>query len=202
MVRAVVRGARAARDRLRGDPTGRPQLRPGLVRPASPADPQPRRAIGFPARARASDLLRGKPARPLGCAPARACSTAPKCSDRFLQSPPALADRFSRPGVPKTTVVHRTRDLAKAAEAFSLSAACQSQRRRLGRRDRPLCFPRRAARLHRTGTVPASVDQILLVQDYVPARGGTIMRIETLGGPLPLRDRGRDRRRQFRPVPR
>ena len=32
------------------------------------------------------------------------------------------------------------------------------------------------------GTVPSSVDQVLLVQDYVPARGGTIMRIETLGG--------------------
>ena len=32
------------------------------------------------------------------------------------------------------------------------------------------------------GTVPRSVDQVLLVQDYVPARGGTILRIETLGG--------------------
>ena len=32
------------------------------------------------------------------------------------------------------------------------------------------------------GTIPQSVDQVLLVQDYVPARGGTILRIETLGG--------------------
>ena len=31
-------------------------------------------------------------------------------------------------------------------------------------------------------TVPQSVDQVLLVQDYVPPRGGTILRIETLGG--------------------
>jgi glutathione synthase/RimK-type ligase-like ATP-grasp enzyme len=31
-------------------------------------------------------------------------------------------------------------------------------------------------------TVPTSIDQVLLVQDYVPARGGTIVRIETLGG--------------------
>jgi len=30
--------------------------------------------------------------------------------------------------------------------------------------------------------VPQSVDQVLLVQDYVPPRGGTIVRIETLGG--------------------
>jgi glutathione synthase/RimK-type ligase-like ATP-grasp enzyme len=29
--------------------------------------------------------------------------------------------------------------------------------------------------------VPQSVDQVLLVQDYVPARGGSITRIETLG---------------------
>jgi glutathione synthase/RimK-type ligase-like ATP-grasp enzyme len=29
-------------------------------------------------------------------------------------------------------------------------------------------------------TVPQSVDQVLLVQEYVPARGGTILRIETL----------------------
>jgi glutathione synthase/RimK-type ligase-like ATP-grasp enzyme len=32
------------------------------------------------------------------------------------------------------------------------------------------------------GSVPDSVDKVLLLQDYVPARGGTIMRIETLGG--------------------
>ena len=32
------------------------------------------------------------------------------------------------------------------------------------------------------GTVPESPDKVLLVQDYVPARGGTIIRLETLGG--------------------
>ena len=30
--------------------------------------------------------------------------------------------------------------------------------------------------------VPQSVDQALLLQDYVPPRGGTIIRLETLGG--------------------
>lgn len=30
--------------------------------------------------------------------------------------------------------------------------------------------------------LPESVDKVLLVQDYVPARGGTILRLETLGG--------------------
>jgi glutathione synthase/RimK-type ligase-like ATP-grasp enzyme len=32
------------------------------------------------------------------------------------------------------------------------------------------------------GMVPQSVDNVLLVQDYVPARGGKILRIETLRG--------------------
>jgi glutathione synthase/RimK-type ligase-like ATP-grasp enzyme len=32
------------------------------------------------------------------------------------------------------------------------------------------------------GSLPQSIDGVLLVQDYVPARGGTITRIETLGG--------------------
>jgi glutathione synthase/RimK-type ligase-like ATP-grasp enzyme len=30
--------------------------------------------------------------------------------------------------------------------------------------------------------IPHSVDQVLLVQDYVPPRGGSILRLETLGG--------------------
>ena len=30
--------------------------------------------------------------------------------------------------------------------------------------------------------MPQSVDKVLLVQDYVPPRGGSILRIETLGG--------------------
>lgn len=84
--------------------------------------------------------------------------------------------------VPKTTVVHRTRDLAKAAEAFSYPLLVKANVGgsgagivRYASRDELLASIER-------GTVPASVDQILLVQDYVPARGGTIMRIETLGG--------------------
>jgi biotin carboxylase len=32
------------------------------------------------------------------------------------------------------------------------------------------------------GTVPDSVDSVLLVQDYVPPRGGVITRVETLAG--------------------
>ena len=36
----------------------------------------------------------------------------------------------------------------------------------------------RRSRAHRAD----SVDKVLLLQDYVPARGGTILRIETLGG--------------------
>jgi hypothetical protein len=45
---------------------------------------------------------------------------------------------------------------------------------------RPLRQYGRAARCDCRGRVAVSVDGVLLVQDYVPARGGAITRIETL----------------------
>jgi glutathione synthase/RimK-type ligase-like ATP-grasp enzyme len=84
--------------------------------------------------------------------------------------------------VPKTTVVHRARDLAAAAEGFSYPLLVKANIGgsgagivRYASRDELLASIEQ-------GTVPGSVDQVLLVQDYVPARGGTILRIETLGG--------------------
>ena len=50
------------------------------------------------------------------------------------------------------------------------------------------------------GGLPTSIDGVLLVQEYVPVRGGAITRIETLDRRLSLRDRRRGRRR-VRPVP-
>jgi glutathione synthase/RimK-type ligase-like ATP-grasp enzyme len=38
------------------------------------------------------------------------------------------------------------------------------------------------AEAERERFLPASVDNVLLLQDYVPARGGTIVRVETLAG--------------------
>jgi glutathione synthase/RimK-type ligase-like ATP-grasp enzyme len=84
--------------------------------------------------------------------------------------------------VPKTTVVHRTRDLATAADVFSYPLLVKANIGgsgagivRYASRDELLASIDQ-------GTIPTSVDQVLLVQDYVPARGGTILRIETLGG--------------------
>ena len=42
--------------------------------------------------------------------------------------------------------------------------------------------------------VPQSVDQVLLVQDYVPPRGGTIIRHRNARREFSLRDRSRERR--------
>ena len=45
------------------------------------------------------------------------------------------------------------------------------------------------------------VDHTALVQEYVPARGGHITRVETLGGQVPLRDQGVHPRRDFNLCP-
>jgi hypothetical protein len=84
--------------------------------------------------------------------------------------------------LPKTRVVHRAKDLAAAAEGFAYPLLVKANIggsgagiARYSSRDELLTSIEQ-------GTVPSSVDQVLLVQDYIPARGGTIMRIETLGG--------------------
>src|SRR3569833_580782 len=84
--------------------------------------------------------------------------------------------------IPETRIVHRKRDLIAAAEAMSFpllvlvniggsgaGIVCYSSLEEL----RPSVAD---------GSAPTSVDQVILLQDYVPARGGTILRIETLGG--------------------
>jgi glutathione synthase/RimK-type ligase-like ATP-grasp enzyme len=83
--------------------------------------------------------------------------------------------------VPKTRVVHRVKDLAAAAEGFDYPLLVKANIGgsgagivRYSSRDELLASIEQC-------TVPASIDQVLLVQDYVPAHGGTIMRIETLG---------------------
>ncbi len=84
--------------------------------------------------------------------------------------------------VPKSRIVHRVRDLAAAAESFGYPLIVKANIGgsgagivRYGSREELLASIEE-------GTVPQSIDGVLLVQDYVPARGGTITRIETLGG--------------------
>jgi glutathione synthase/RimK-type ligase-like ATP-grasp enzyme len=84
--------------------------------------------------------------------------------------------------IPKSRVVHRLRDLAEAAEDFGYPLIIKANIGgsgagivRYGSRDELL-------QSIADRTVPRSIDGVLLVQDYVPARGGKIVRIETLAG--------------------
>ena len=84
--------------------------------------------------------------------------------------------------IPETRVVHRARDLAAAAEGMAYPLLVKAN---IGGSGAGIVRYSSADELRASitsGTVPQSVDQVLLVQDYVPPRGGTILRIETLGG--------------------
>ena len=84
--------------------------------------------------------------------------------------------------VPKTHVVHRTRDLLDAVECLAFPLLVKAN---IGGSGAGIVRYSSVEQLRASiddGTVPSSVDHVLLVQDYVPARGGTIIRIETLGG--------------------
>jgi glutathione synthase/RimK-type ligase-like ATP-grasp enzyme len=85
--------------------------------------------------------------------------------------------------VPATRIVHRGRDLLAAASAdmsfpllvkANIGGSGAGIVRYNGREE--------LARSIEAGSVPESIDKVLLLQDYVPARGGTILRLETLGG--------------------
>src|SRR3954451_8717432 len=81
--------------------------------------------------------------------------------------------------VPRTRVVHRVRDLAAAAEGMSFPLLIKAN---IGGSGAGIVRYASADELRASvadETVPQSVDQVLLVQDYVPARGGTIIRLET-----------------------
>jgi glutathione synthase/RimK-type ligase-like ATP-grasp enzyme len=84
--------------------------------------------------------------------------------------------------VPATRAVHRARDLAAAAEGLRFPIVVKANVGGSGagivRYDSLEALRASAA----DGTVPASIDNVLLVQEYVPARGGSILRLETLGG--------------------
>jgi glutathione synthase/RimK-type ligase-like ATP-grasp enzyme len=84
--------------------------------------------------------------------------------------------------VPETRVVHRARDALAAADGMSFPLLVKAN---IGGSGAGIVRYSTADELRASiadGTVPQSVDQVLLVQDYVPPRGGTIIRIETLGG--------------------
>lgn len=85
-------------------------------------------------------------------------------------------------GIPRTRVVHRAADLPAAAQAIGFPLIVKAN---LGGSGAGIVRYHDAAELTASisaRTVPDSVDQVLLVQDYVPARDGMVTRLETLGG--------------------
>ena len=84
--------------------------------------------------------------------------------------------------VPETRVVHRGQDLLRAAERMSFPLLAKAN---IGGSGAGIVRYDSRDDLSRAITeeaIPDSIDKVLLLQDYVPARGGTILRIETLGG--------------------
>jgi glutathione synthase/RimK-type ligase-like ATP-grasp enzyme len=84
--------------------------------------------------------------------------------------------------VPETRVVHRARDLLAAAEGMSYPLLVKAN---IGGSGAGIVRYSSAEELRASLTdrmIPDSVDKVLLVQDYVPPRGDSIIRLETLGG--------------------
>jgi len=82
--------------------------------------------------------------------------------------------------VPATRIVHRAADVEAAAAAIGFPLVVKAN---IGGSGAGITRFDNMAELRyavSAGELPASVDGVLLVQDYVPARDGTIIRIETL----------------------
>ena len=84
--------------------------------------------------------------------------------------------------VPATRVVHRRADLVAATEGLRwplvVKANIGGSGAGIARYDDPAALGRALT----DGSVPESIDRVLLVQEYVPVRDGAIMRVETMGG--------------------
>jgi hypothetical protein len=84
--------------------------------------------------------------------------------------------------VPETRIVHRREDLIPAARTMHWPLMVKAN---IGGSGAGITRYSSEAELEGSiadGSVPTSVDSVLLVQDYVPPRGGTVTRIETLAG--------------------
>ena len=116
-----------------------------------------------------------------------------RCGARVLNGADVLARDSSKArqlslitslgyAVPETRVVHRARDLMDAAEGMSFPLLVKAN---IGGSGAGIVRYSSAEELRASiadKMIPQSVDQVLLVQDYVPPRGGSILRLETLGG--------------------
>ena len=85
-------------------------------------------------------------------------------------------------GIPRTRVVHRAADLAAAAQAIGFPLVVKANIGGSGAGIVRYHSVDELAASVAAQTVPDSIDRVLLVQEYIPARAGTVTRIETLGG--------------------
>jgi glutathione synthase/RimK-type ligase-like ATP-grasp enzyme len=155
-----------------------------------PADPRPPAPVVFN-RVAMSSFLR-EPEHPVFYATALLDHWR-RGGARVLNGPEVLAIDSSKArqlslisslghALPETRVVHRVADLPAAAEGLRWPLLVKAN---IGGSGAGIVRYTSREELERSiadGTVPHSIDQVLLVQDYVPARGGTILRLETLGG--------------------
>mgnify|MGYP004498509899 CR=1 FL=1 len=84
--------------------------------------------------------------------------------------------------IPQSRVVHRAADLLAASDGFAFPLVVKANIGGSGAGIVRYDSREELAASIADGTVPDSIDKVLLLQDYVPARGGAITRIETLGG--------------------
>lgn len=84
--------------------------------------------------------------------------------------------------VPDTRIVHRAQDLVAASNGMRWPLLVKANIGGSGAGIVRYDSREELEQSVRDGTVPDSIDKVLLLQDYVPARGGVVTRIETLGG--------------------
>ena len=85
-------------------------------------------------------------------------------------------------GAPATRVVHRARDLLEASVELRWPLLVKANIGGSGAGIALYSSRDELAASIADGTIPESIDKVLLLQEYAPARGGAITRIETLGG--------------------
>jgi glutathione synthase/RimK-type ligase-like ATP-grasp enzyme len=84
--------------------------------------------------------------------------------------------------IPATRVVHRAADLPAAAAALRFPIVVKANIGGSGAGIARYDDAQALAAAVAEGSVPDSIDRVLLAQEYAPTRGGTITRVETLGG--------------------
>jgi glutathione synthase/RimK-type ligase-like ATP-grasp enzyme len=85
-------------------------------------------------------------------------------------------------GIPETRVVHRRDDILPAAADMAFPLLLKANIGGSGAGITRYESREELEEAVRERFLPDSVDKVLLLQDQVPARGGTIVRVETLGG--------------------